>query len=231
MSNRKRILLVLTIIGACVVVLCFVGSSSRHPEFGRIYGTEMVESNADDSWQSGWEKKEAAVRSVLHLRQRPTPPQRGMQIGTARLGWSLGGHIYMSNPDSNDPLWEFALSSRKNLREVTREDLRCEFYGVSDPRGTNVFGPPYSGRFMRPAWEGHAIRVADGQVFFARLVTNRSTLYAIQLGEWRYSTNANGAHIGRIRAEYIVVTNPPPNKITGANAPPHKLLHNSLNHS
>jgi hypothetical protein len=210
-SNRKRLVLALPLIVACVLVGWFIRNGSRHPEFGRIYRTEMVEENTDDSWQTGWERKEAALRRFLHLRQRPAPPQRGMQIGPARLGWSLGGHIYMSNPDSNDPLWEFALSSRKNLREVTREDLRCEFYGMNDPRGTHVFGPPYTGPNTRTAWEGHAIRVPDGQVFFARLVTNRSTIYVIQLGKWSYTTNANGAQIGRIRAEYAVVTNPPPN--------------------
>ena len=118
----------------------------------------------------------------------------------------------MSNPESNEPLWEFALSSRKHLREVTGEDLQCEFYGMNDPRGTNVFGPRYTGPNTRTAWEEHAIRVPDGQVFFARLVTNRSTIYVIQLGKWSYATNANGAHIGRIRAEYTVVTNPPPIK-------------------
>jgi hypothetical protein len=169
----------------------------------------MVEDNANDSWQSGWERKEAAIRKRLHLRQRTPPPQRGMQIGPARLGWSLGGHIYMSNPDSNDPLWEFALSSRKLLKEVTRDDLRCEFYGINDPRGTNVFGPPYSGVFTGTAWEGHAIRVADDQLFFARLVTDRSMMYAIQLGKWSYTTNGSGAHIGRIRAHYMVVSNAP----------------------
>jgi hypothetical protein len=38
----------------------------------------------------------------------------------------------MSNPESNSPPWEFALSSRRHLREVTREDLRCEFYGIDE---------------------------------------------------------------------------------------------------
>jgi hypothetical protein len=222
-SNRKRLVLAVVFIGACVVVVWRVQRSSRHQEFGRIYSAEMVESDADDSWQTRWEKNEAAVRRSLHLRQRPAPTPKGMQIGPARLGWSLGGHIYMDNPQftpdrPNEPLWEFALSSRARLEDVTREDLRCEFYGMNDPRGTNVFGPRYQGVFTRTAWEEHAIRVADGQVFFARLVTNRSTMYAIQLGRWQYSTNANGATIGRIRAEYMVVTNPPPNKITGASA-------------
>ena len=206
-TNRKRLLVALTFVGACVLIVWLVSSSSRHPEFGRIYHTEMVESSADNSWQNAWEKTEASVRRTLQVRKRPPPPQRGMQVGPARLGWSLGGHIYMSNPDSNDPLWEFALSSRKHLREVTPEDLHCEFYGMNDPRGANLFGPPYSGVFTHTAWEGHAIRVADGQVFFARLVTNRFTIYAVQLGQWSYTTNGNGAHIGRIRAQYIAVTN------------------------
>ncbi len=218
--NRKRLLVALTVVGVCALLVWLSGSGLRHQDFGGIYRTEMVESSADNSWQSRWEKAEALVRRTLNVRQRPAPPQRGMQVGPARLGWSLGGHIYMSNPDSNDPLWEFALSSRRHLSEVTPQDLHCEFYGMNDPRGTNVFGPAYTGAFTRPAWEGHALRVADGQVFFARLVTNRAIIYAVQLGHWSYTTNGNGAQIGRIRARYLVVTNPPPSKITGANSRP-----------
>src|SRR2546430_2171334 len=135
--NGKRLVLALMIIGACVVFVLLVRRTSRNPEFGKIYCAEMVESNADDSWQTRWEKREAAVRRLLRLRQRPGPPSRGMQIGPARLGWSLGGHIYMSNPDPTptrleEPLWEFALCSRTRLQDVTREDLRCEFYGMND---------------------------------------------------------------------------------------------------
>lgn len=153
----------------------------------------------------------------MHLRQRPAPPQRGLQIGPALLGWSLGGHIYMSNPNSNDALWESALSTRKRLKDVRRDDLVSEFYGKNDPRGTNVFGGRYQGKFVRPAWEEHAIRVADDQVFFARLVTNRSSIYVVQLGEWQYFTNAAGGHNGRIRAAYVVVPTRLPEAAVPAN--------------
>jgi hypothetical protein len=122
----------------------------------------------------------------------------------------------MSNPaDMKYPLWEFALSTRSNLAGVTRQDLNCEFYGMNDARGTNVFGAPYAGLATRPAFEGHALRVPDGQVFFARLATNHSTVYVIQLGKWQ-AYEHSGGHNGRIRVRYVVVTNRL-TKVTGAN--------------
>jgi hypothetical protein len=219
-------------VGLALLALALVGvvwTASRRsvqPEFGRIYAAEMVETHTLN-WQTRWERGEAALRRWLHVSQRQAPPQEGLQIGPALLGWSLGGHIYMSNPNSNDPLWEFALSSRKRLRDVTREDLRCEFYGMNDPRGTNVFGPRYTGPNTRTAWEEHAIRVPDGQVFLARLVTNRSTVYVIQLGRWQYFTDAAGGHNGRIRVEYVAVENQSPNKGAAPNDGPAAPLGNS----
>jgi len=208
---NKRLALVVVLAGAGMLVGWFIFSSLRHPEFGKIYHAEMIESGGGDSWQTGWEKKESAVRKFFRVKQREAPPQRGLQIGPALLGWSLGGHIYMSNPspdNSNDPLWEFSLSERKSLEEVTREDLKVEYYGKDDPRGEKVYGLSTTGSKDGPRWGGHAIKVPDGQVFLARLVTNRSVIYVVQLGEWSYTKNVNGAHIGRIRAEYTVAPSP-----------------------
>ena len=76
----------------------------------------------------------------LHFPQRPVP--RHLQIGPAQLEGSLGGHIYFEAPGSaGTAQWEFALSSRKRLREVSQTDLRCEFYGMNDPRALNILGP------------------------------------------------------------------------------------------
>jgi hypothetical protein len=217
-GNRKWAALGLLVIALFTAV--WLGHRAAfHPEFGRIYRAEMVETHSDN-WQTGWEKAETTLRKWLHLSQRRVPAQYGLQVGPALLGWSLGGHIYMDAPEPsahNVPRWEFALSTQPRLADVTPTDLQCEFYGVDDPRGTNVFGTPYQGPTTRTAWEGRAIRVPDGQVFFARLVTNRATIYVVQLGRWQYFTNAAGAHNGRIRAEYVTVEKQLPNEGGPAN--------------
>ena len=222
-SNRKWIVvaLLVMVLGGVVWI---ASRASIHPEFGRIYAAEMVETHTDN-WQTRWERGEAMLLSWLHLSQREAPPQHGLQIGPALLGWSLGGHIYMDAPEPsarNAPRWEFALSRRSRLKDVTREELQCEFYGVNDPRGTNVFGPRYISAppVTRTAWEERAIQVPDGQVFFARLVTDRSTVYVIQLGKWQSFTNASGAHNGRIRAQYVRVEGQLPNPIAPPEPPP-----------
>ena len=198
--NGRRISIALIIVTMLVATLWFVHRSTVHPQFGRIYTTDMSESYKEN--QTGWQNAEARVREWLHLRaRRPKSPNgwdAGLQIGPALLGWSLGDHIYMNNPlPPSEPRWEFALSNRKRLQEVTYDDLRCEFYGMNDARGTNVFGP---------AWEGHAIRVQEGQIFFARLLTNRPVIYAIHLAE-RGGNNSWGT----MKARYVAVTNIPPN--------------------
>ena len=209
MLTLKKLQLLYIAVGVAVLVglLWLKSADPTHPEFGRIYTAEMVESDA--SWQTAWERREAAVRGWMGLRQRQPPAYRGLRIGPSSLEWSLGGYIYMNNPlPPSEPQWEFALSRCPDLHNVTRRDLDCEFYGLNDPRGTNAFGPTVPGIDFydrRTAWQGHAIRVPDGQVFFARLVTNRSTVYVIQLGRWSYVTNAVGAQNGRIRVKYVEV--------------------------
>lgn len=120
-----------------------------------------------------------------------------LHIGGVPLQWSTGGgrgwgFIYLNHPLLNDtPLWEFALSQRRRLRDVSRPDLPSEFYGMNDSRGAQVFGAD---------WSGHALRVPDGQVFFARAITNRSVLYVIRLG-----ARKPGDTRGRMEAEYVTV--------------------------
>jgi hypothetical protein len=218
-GSKRRCAAFALVITALCGAAWFGHRASVHPEFGRIYTAEMVEDQAYN-WQTGWEKSEAKVRRWLHLPQRKVPPQYGLQIGPALLGWSLGGHIYMTamEPSArNTPRWEFALSARRRLRDVTREDLQCEFYGVNDPRGTNIFGPRYTGVNTHTAWEGHAIRVPDGQVIMARLITNRSTVYVIQLGRSRGFVS-RGASNGRTRVRYVRVESP--NAARHATPPP-----------
>jgi hypothetical protein len=67
------------------------------------------------------------------------------------------------------------------------------FTAKNDPRGTNVFGTN---------WGGSTIIVPEGQIFFARLVTNHSTVYIIRLAK-----QGGTQDLGTMKAEYMVVTN------------------------
>jgi hypothetical protein len=196
-----------------------------HPWFGRIYHAEMSESFSGN-WQPVWEKGVTTLRTWLHLPKCPV--LRYLQIGPAQLEWSLGGHIYFEAPGSaGTAQWEFALSSRKRLGEVSPRDLRCEFHRMNDPRGLNIFGSSYAGPTIRTAWEERAIRVPDGQVLFARLATNRSAVYVLQLGRSRYFTNHGGAHCGRLRAQYVRVENQWPQQDPAPTGSPAEALDSS----
>lgn len=81
--------------------------------------------------------------------------------------------FYLNHPKlNNQPQWELALSSRKSLGDVKREDLLCRFYQMGDPDGTATFGSD---------WRGHAVRIPEGGVAFVRPMTNHSVSYAVEL--------------------------------------------------
>jgi hypothetical protein len=148
---------------------------------------------------------------VAEMSETVIPHQFGLQVGSSVLGWSShannstqrNGYIYMRDerPDGgNKPLWEFAMTTKRRLSDVTQDDLRCPFYGMDDPRGPNVFGD---------AWEdGTTILVPEGQVFFARLVADRSVIYVIRLTK----QGGSGSSRGTMRIEYRAFTGQPSNK-------------------
>jgi hypothetical protein len=155
-------------------------------------------------------------RNPVHtaeMSETAVPNQYGLKVGPALLGWSShanspserNGYIYMRDEEpsgGNKQLWEFALTTKLRLSEVTRDDLRCEFYGMNDPHGTNVFGA---------AWTGAAILVPEGQVFFARLVADRSAIYVIRLAKQGGPKSGQGT----MRIEYRVFTGQPSNMTIG----------------
>lgn len=168
-----------------------------HPQFGRIYVAGMSEH------YTYWQFARLTVSKWLHRLPQKPYYDLGLQVGPDVLGWSShenspskrDGYIYMRNPlpsGGNEPLWEFALTTKRRLSEVTSDDLKCEYFGMNDPRGTNIFGA---------AWTGAAILVPEGQLFFGRLVTNRSVTYVIRLAKQR------GPDRSAMRIEYVVVTN------------------------
>lgn len=216
--SRKKCLLIALLAVPLAGMIWIAYRGPAHPQFGKVYTSELV-SSYRSNWQTALEKGEATARRWLHLRQRQPPPERTFQIGPALLECTGAGptnyastaSIYLVNPlNKAEPLWEFALSTHPNLRAVKPEDLDCEFYGMNDPRGTSVFGLPYDGVINRTAWNGDHIRVLEGQVFLARLVTNRSTVYVVQLGKWKifpYYLQPGTSFDGRIRARYVCVSN------------------------
>jgi len=122
---------------------------------------------------------------IAEMSESAVPGQYGLPVGHSLLGWhhaentppECTGYIIMRDvrpTGGNKPLWEFALTSKRQLSEVTRADLRCEYYGMDDPRGTNVFGE---------AWHESSIFVPERQVFFARLVSDRSVVYVVRLAK------------------------------------------------
>ena len=125
------------------------------------------------------------------------PNQYGFQVGSKTLGWSSHGdregYIYMRDVEpsgNNQPLWEFALTSKRHFFEISHSDLKGEFYGMNDPRGSRIFGT---------AWNGATLLVPEGQMFFARLTSNPSTVYVIKIAK-------QTGHAGRctLQVEYRV---------------------------
>ena len=162
----------------------------------KIYETEMVESYQD--FPLIWSKDRTLVSGPFLHQSRPAAQDEnsddGLQIGPAFLDWSAGDFINMvSKTRPGEPLWEFALSPKKRLADVTREDLRCEYYGLNDPRGSEIFGDK---------WNGAAINVAVGQIFFARLKNDHSIVYVIQLTK-RELRNGKGAVMARYFSEVL----------------------------
>src|SRR4030095_7448594 len=141
--RRKRFAVIVLVLALCGMVWWATqewnSRPSRHPLFGLIYQSEMTED--EEEARTRPEQIGDALRSWLHLAPRPVPT-RWLKVGPATLEWSAGNWIYMREMSTNAhaPLWEFALCDRKTLIEITREDLRRDFFRIDDSRGTNVFG-------------------------------------------------------------------------------------------
>jgi RNA polymerase sigma factor (sigma-70 family) len=195
---------------ACVAILLLAGAAVTADKAigSRVRETEMVESYA--AFPLHWSKDKKMVSGPFLRDGRPASTDRwdsGFRVGPSILGWSLGtvvsldgnwfDYIYMINPlPPSEPRWEFALSRKTELSSITKTDLDCDYYGCNDPRGPQVFGDN---------WKSNAIRVATNQIFFARLITNRSTTYVVELAKREVSTNRGAA-----LARYIAVASPGP---------------------
>jgi hypothetical protein len=123
MKKKSYIILLLFII---VISLLSYRRFISNPQLNTIQITEMSETDSD------------------------VGSNYGLKIGLAILGWSIrgnsseirDGYIYMADARpyaGSFPLWEFALSQKKHLSDVTRNDLRCDFYGKKRSKGNKCF--------------------------------------------------------------------------------------------
>lgn len=97
-----------------------------------------------------------------------------LDIDSSKLEWSCrttdSGYLYFNEPLTNT--WEFAQCKRRELSEVTQEDVSCDFYGARHPMGSTVFGEN---------WRTNALVVYDGEFVLARLVKNPTVVYELKL--------------------------------------------------
>ena len=95
-----------------------------------------------------------------------------------QLEWSIGGTntgwLYFRDVGVRQRAlrWEFSPCSETNLLGV--RELPADFYGSSDPRRVEVFGEEST---------RNAIKVAVGQILFARQIDKKSTIYVLKLKE------------------------------------------------
>ena len=212
-KSKKAGLVFFAVVAVVVVIIFLVRWGNRpvekHPEFGTIYTAMMSESYLDGPPQTIWQKAKAVVGKLFQPVGDPAPSKSGLQVGPALLGWSLhnnspgsrDGWIYLDeivprSTGGNPSLWEVALSPKPRLADVSSADLKTEFYGLNDPRGTSVFGTN---------WNGRSLIVPEGQILFARLAINRSVVYVIRLAK-----QGGSPDWGSMKIEYVAVTNQPP---------------------
>lgn len=73
---------------------------------------------------------------------------------------------------TNGLSWEFALSQKSDLTQVSVEDLNAEFARANDPNGPRIFGTN---------WNGITLRVRPGQIVLAWLASEPLMFHAIQI--------------------------------------------------
>ena len=89
--------------------------------------------------------------------------------------WSAGGYLYCHLLSSPQPLWQFASCNKTNLSDVMPQDFLTTFVSMGDKtNGVAAFGTN---------WLKHAIRVRQGQIILARLVSDPEQVYALEITE------------------------------------------------
>jgi hypothetical protein len=167
-----------------------------HRVFGVVYETSAFASNRARSNPSGIFLRKHLPRRVL---QSPLFPSRYkeqpryLELMGTQLQWSIGwtntGWLYFWDVGIRPrvSVWEFAPCSETNLLSVST--LPTDFCGSSDPRRVEVFGESST---------TNAIKVAVGQILFARRTDERRNIYVLKLKE---------QHGNKLVVDYCV-TNP-----------------------
>ena len=168
-----------------------------HPEFGRIYAEQAC------TVPTPFEEFAGFVGKKLHIslgQDRFNGPFAALRMGPSLLRWSARaeqmGYFYMEHLSA--PFWEFAPLQRKQLADVHVQDLNTHFCAVDDPEGESLFGRNKNG----VKWSGRTVIVQDGDIILARVNTNRSTVYVIQVSEQKRLNSKE-----TIRIQYAIATN------------------------
>jgi hypothetical protein len=116
------------------------------------------------------EAKTARRSTAMNARLRER-----LDIGGYKMEWSMAGnttgYLYF------DQIWEFAPFSKPNLDDVTLDDFQTVFASEGESEQIRSFFQwPYPNQEPK-----RAINVKEGQIVFARLRENPSTVYVIQL--------------------------------------------------
>ena len=136
---------------------------------GRIYESRAV----DDP-----KKLIGTVGEILHGKEslKSTPwrevlssDNNYLDVGPAKMEWSAGGYLYFNMGVGP---WEFAPTSKRDLKKLSKEDLQCEFFGEKDANGPKVF---------RGQWFTSGIQVSTGQIVLARLAKKPRIVYALKI--------------------------------------------------
>jgi hypothetical protein len=185
-AKGKWILFAALLAVAAVAFIVIERNGPRHPELGRIYQTRFNEK------AEGFETITRPVVNFLFKDPAASVGTAGcMRLGQTFLLWSSAsntptqktGYLYFGEQPLK-PKWEFAPSRHTSLMDVKPQDLDCEFYTKRDARGREVFGD---------TWRTNCLYVAEGQVLFARAISDPSVIYVIQFAQQRGGDRVNGS--------------------------------------
>lgn len=179
--NRRAFLLALVALLALVGLFSFRGLWPSHPRFGAVYEAAAFDLNEARNNSVGVFLRKHLPRRVVqspHFPDRYKEQPRYLDLSGTQLEWSIGGtntgwlYFWDVSVKTSASQWEFAPCSETNLLGVS--ELPGKFHGSSDPRRVEVFGDEST---------TNAIKVAVGQILFARRTDKKSTVYMLKLRE------------------------------------------------
>lgn len=147
-----------------------------HAVFGEAHKTVAVDEGSPPvGGLSVWDQ----IKYNLGLGAPPSPPpaatRANLLIGQTPMWWSAGGYLYSDLLSSSQQLWQFAPCNKTNLSEVMPQDFLTTFVSMGDKtNGPAAFGTN---------WLKHGIRVRQGQIILARLVSDPAQVYALEITE------------------------------------------------